>query len=200
MDKNSAARDGLTAHIPTPPPRHYVVFDVETRRSAAEVGGWHKAGRMGVSVAVLYDSLADEYFSYSQDALPHMFERLRAAELVVGFNSLRFDYAVLAPFAPYDLRGLPGLDLLQRVQERLSYRVSLTNLGQASLGEAKSADGLQALQWWKQGRCEEIAAYCRKDVELTRRLYLLGLREGYLLFSNKAGQRVRVPVDFRKRP
>ncbi|MCD7982785.1 MAG: DEAD/DEAH box helicase [Desulfovibrio sp.] len=201
MDKNpTAASDGLTAHVPTPPPRHYMVFDVETRRSAAEVGGWHKAGQMGVSVAVLYDSLADDYFSYSQDELPALFERLRAADLVVGFNSLRFDYAVLAPFAPYELRGLPGLDLLQRVQERLNYRVSLNNLGQASLGEPKSADGLQALQWWKEGRYEEIAAYCRKDVDLTRRLYLFGLREGYLLFSNKAGQRVRVPVDFRKRP
>ncbi|MGE9984282.1 DEAD/DEAH box helicase [Desulfovibrio sp. SGI.169] len=198
MDKTSVAQ-GLTAHAPTPP-RHYVVFDVETRRSAAEVGGWHKAGQMGVSVAVLYDSLADEYFSYSQDALPGLFDRLRAADLVVGFNSLRFDYAVLAPFAPCALRDLPSLDLLQRVQERLNYRVSLDNLGQASLGEPKSADGLQALRWWKEGRCEEIAAYCRKDVELTRRLYLFGLREGYLLFSNKAGQRARVPVDFRKRP
>ena len=90
--------------------------------------------------------------------------------------------------------------VLQRVQERLNYRISLNNLGQASLGEPKSADGLQALQWWKEGRYEEIAAYCRKDVDLTHRLYLFGLREGYLLFSNKAGQRVRVPVDFRKRP
>ena len=194
------APDSLTVHIPVPPPRHYVVFDVETRRSAAEVGGWHKAGQMGVSVTVLYDSLADDYFSYSQDELPALFERLRAAGTVVGFNSLRFDYAVLTPFAPYELRALPSLDLLQRIKERLNYRISLDNLGQATLGEPKSADGLQALQWWKEGRCEEIAAYCRKDVDLTRRLYLFGLREGYLLFTNKAGQRVRVPVDFGQRP
>ena len=192
--------DSLTVHIPVPPPRHYVVFDVETRRSAADVGGWHKAGQMGVSVTVLYDSLADDYFSYSQDELPALFERLRAAETVVGFNSLRFDYAVLTPFAPFELRALPSLDLLQRIKERLNYRISLDNLGQATLGEPKSADGLQALQWWKEGRCEEIAAYCRKDVDLTRRLYLFGLREGYLLFTNKAAQRVRVPVDFGQRP
>ncbi len=197
---SSTVPDSLTVHIPVPPPRHYVVFDVETRRSAAEVGGWHKAGQMGVSVTVLYDSLADDYFSYSQDELPALFERLRAAETVVGFNSLRFDYAVLTPFAPFELRALPSLDLLQRIKERLNYRISLDNLGQATLGEPKSADGLQALQWWKEGRCEEIAAYCRKDVDLTRRLYLFGLREGYLLFTNKAGQRVRVPVDFGQRP
>ena len=197
---SSPVPDSLTVHIPVPPPRHYVVFDVETRRSAAEVGGWHKAGQMGVSVTVLYDSLADDYFSYSQDELPALFERLRAAETVVGFNSLRFDYAVLTPFAPFELRALPSLDLLQRIKERLNYRISLDNLGQATLGEPKSADGLQALQWWKEGRCEEIAAYCRKDVDLTRRHYLFGLREGYLLFTNKAGQRVRVPVDFGQRP
>lgn len=197
---SSPVPDSLTVHIPVPPPQHYVVFDVETRRSAAEVGGWHKAGQMGVSVTVLYDSLADDYFSYSQDELPALFERLRAAETVVGFNSLRFDYAVLTPFAPFELRALPSLDLLQRIKERLNYRISLDNLGQATLGEPKSADGLQALQWWKEGRCEEIAAYCRKDVDLTRRLYLFGLREGYLLFTNKAGQRVRVPVDFGQRP
>ncbi|WP_300719000.1 DEAD/DEAH box helicase [uncultured Desulfovibrio sp.] len=179
------------------PPEHYLVFDVETRRSAAEVGGWHKAGSMGVSIAVAYDSRAGDFFSYTQEALPELFARMRAARLVVGFNSFRFDYAVLAPFAPFDLRALPGLDLLRRVQDSLKYRVSLDNLGQATLGEPKSADGLQALRWWREGRLDDIAAYCRKDVDLTRRLYLFGLEHGWLLFTNKAGQRVRVPVDLR---
>ncbi len=189
----------LLPHTPVAPPAHFLVFDVETRRAAAEVGGWHKADRMGVSVAVAYDSRADDFFSYSQDELPALFERMRAAGLVVGFNSLRFDYAVLTPFAPFDLRGLPSLDLLQRVKERLSYRVSLDNLGQATLDEPKSADGLQALRWWKEGKVEEISAYCRKDVDLTRRLYLYGLEHGHLLFTNKAGGRVRVPVNFAPR-
>lgn len=180
------------------PPEHYLVFDVETRRSAAEVGGWNRADRMGVSIAVAYDSRADDFFSYTQEALPELFARMRAARLVVGFNSFRFDYAVLSAFAPFDLRALPGLDLLRRVQDSLKYRVSLDNLGQATLDEPKSADGLQALRWWQEGRLDDIAAYCRKDVDLTRRLYLFGLEHGWLLFTNKAGQRVRVPVDFRQ--
>ena len=180
------------------PPEHYLVFDVETRRSAAEVGGWNRADRMGVSIAVAYDSRADDFFTYTQEALPELFARMRAAQLVVGFNSFRFDYAVLSAFAPFELRALPGLDLLRRVQDSLKYRVSLDNLGQATLDEPKSADGLQALRWWQEGRLDDIAAYCRKDVDLTRRLYLFGLEHGWLLFTNKAGQRVRVPVDFRQ--
>ena len=146
----------IMGHISLPPPEHFVVFDVETRRSAAEVGGWHKAGDMGVSVAVAYDSRDDAFFSYTQDELPALFERMRASGLVVGFNSLRFDYAVLSAFAPFDLHTLPSLDLLQRVAERLNYRLALGNLGQATLGEPKSADGLQALEWWQQGRLDDI--------------------------------------------
>ncbi|WP_300786263.1 DEAD/DEAH box helicase [uncultured Desulfovibrio sp.] len=176
----------------------FVVLDVETRRSAAEVGGWHRAGDMGVSVAVLYDSRDGRFHTYRQEELAACFERLRDAPLVVGFNSFRFDYAVLQPFAGFSLKDLPGLDLLQCLQERLHYRVSLDNVAQATLDEGKSADGLQALRWWKEGRVEEIAAYCRKDVDVTRRVYLFGWKNGYLLFRNKAGQRVRVPVDLRR--
>ena len=46
---------------------------------------------------------------------------------------------------------------------------------------------------------DDIATYCRKDVDITRRLYLHGLEHGFLLFSNKAGSRVRVAVDFKRR-
>lgn len=177
-------------------PRHFLVFDVETRYSAKEVGGWHRASEMGVSIAVAYDSLADGFFSFTQESLPELFTRMKAAELVIGFNSLRFDYAVLSPFAPFDLYDLPSLDLLQCITAKLGYRVSLENLGQATLDMGKSADGLQALQWWKEGRLEDIRKYCQDDVELTLRLYHFGLEKGYLLFRNKAGQKVRLPVDF----
>lgn len=192
-DHPDAAAECSEADVPP-----FVVLDVETRRSAAEVGGWHRAGDMGVSVAVVYDSRDGNFHTYGQDDLAACLERLRGAPLVVGFNSVRFDYAVLQPFADFALRELPGLDLLRRIEERLHYRVSLDNVAQATLNEGKGADGLQALRWWKEGRVDEIAAYCRKDVDVTRRIYLFGRANGYVLFRSKAGQRVRVPVDFRR--
>ncbi len=182
------------ADEPTAEVRRFMVLDVETRRSAAEVGGWHKADCMGVSVAVLYDSEDDDFHAYGQDELEALFDRLRLADAVIGFNIIRFDYKVLQPFARYALETLPTLDLLDTVKARLSYRVSLDNIAQATLGAPKSADGLQALAWWKEGNLEAIAAYCRKDVELTRDVYLHGRDQGHVLFSNKAGQAVRIPV------
>ncbi len=178
-------------------PARYAVLDVETRLSAEEVGGWHKAHRMGVSVAVLYDSGEDRFTPYSQEELPALAVKLAEFELIVGFNILRFDYAVLTPhMGGLDPRTLPTLDMLAKVHERLSYRLSLDNLAQATLSVGKSADGLQALQWWKEGKIEQITEYCRRDVAVTRDLYLFGRENGYLLFTNKAKQLVRVPVDW----
>lgn len=175
----------------------FVVLDVETRLSAAEVGGWHRADRMGVSVAVLYDSRTDSFTTYGQDAIPALAQVLETAPLVVGFNLLRFDYTVLEPHAPgFSFRRLPTLDMLQKVHERLSYRISLDNLAKNTLGSQKSADGLMALKWWKEQRLAEIEEYCRKDVCITRDLYLYGKKNGFLLFSNKAGQSVRVQADW----
>jgi GTPase SAR1 family protein len=96
--------------------------------------------------------------------------------------------------APF--RDLPTLDMLEKVHERLGYRLKLDNLAQATLGAGKSADGLMALAWWKEGRLDLITEYCRQDVAVTRDLYLHGREHGHVLFMNKAGQKVRLPVDW----
>ncbi|MBU3832267.1 MAG: ribonuclease H-like domain-containing protein [Candidatus Desulfovibrio faecigallinarum] len=175
-------------------PGPVMVFDVETRYSAAEVGGWQNAARMGVSVCVCWDG--ERYRSFAQEELGAMFALWKKAGLVVGFNSSRFDMKVLAPFAPYPLESIPHLDILTEVHRYLHYRVSLDNLGGATLGAGKSGDGLKALQWWREGKVDLIRSYCEKDVEITKRLWDFGRENGYLLFANKAGQKVRVPVSW----
>lgn len=177
-------------------PRRFGVLDIETRRSAQEVGGWHRADRMGVSCAVLYDSETNESAVYYQEDIERLEHHLRQLDLVVGFNSQRFDYKVLSGLSVFDFDSLPTLDLLQRIHRRLGYRISLDNLALATLGTPKSAHGLMALEWWKQGNIDAIVDYCRQDVNVTRDLYLFGRANQYLLFTNKARQTVRVPVDW----
>jgi len=178
------------------PDLHYMVLDVETRRSALEVGGWHRAGDMGVSVAVLYDSGTDAFLPFEQDALPELFRLLMQAELVVGFNVLGFDYAVLQPFAEIRLHTLPTLDMLAQIHRQLGRRVSLDNLARATLHAVKGADGTAALRWWKEGKLERIAEYCRMDVDIARRLYLYGCEHGHVFCADARGGRVCVPASW----
>ncbi len=177
-------------------PERYGVFDIETQRSAAEVGGWDKADLMGISCVVLYDSVEDRFTEYLDDEIEEFVNKLKTLDLVVGFNIKRFDYLVLKGYVDFDYKSLPTLDLLEKVHNRLGYRLSLDHLGKVTLNAPKTADGLQALKWWKQGKIKEIVEYCTADVAITRDIFLFGRHHGYLLFNNKAKQTVRVPVDW----
>lgn len=175
-------------------PVRFGIFDLETIRSAEEVGGWHKCEKMGVSVGVVFDSQLGDYVTYLEHEVNDLVDHLQRLDLVVGFNNRRFDNRVLSAYTNIDLDGLPTLDLLEVIYDFLGYRLSLNRLAESTLGIKKSADGLQALKWYREGRIDLIQQYCRKDVEITRDLLYYGLEKGYFLFTNKAKQKVRLPL------
>ncbi|KJR98093.1 MAG: DEAD/DEAH box helicase [Desulfobulbaceae bacterium BRH_c16a] len=179
-------------------PVKYGVFDLETIRSAEEVGGWNQAHKMGVSVAVVFDAELNDYVTYMEHEIEHLIKHLSSFDLVVGFNNKRFDNRVLSAYTSVDLNRLPSLDLLEEVYKYLGYRLSLNSLAEHTLGTRKTADGLQALQWYKDGRFDLIRHYCRSDVEITKNLFLHGLEQGFYLFTNKAKQKVRLPLTLEK--
>ncbi len=172
------------------------VLDLETQRSAAEVGGWHRADRMGISCGVLYDSKEDTFIEYLEDHIVRLIEDLQKVDLIVGFNIKRFDYLVLKGYSKFDFSTLNTLDILEDIHKHLGFRLSLAHLAQETLGATKQVDGLQALKWWKEGRIRDIVDYCKIDVQLTRDLYLFGRQNGYLIFSNRDQKRVRIPVNW----
>jgi DEAD/DEAH box helicase domain-containing protein len=176
-------------------PARIAIFDIETQRSAKEVGGWHRADRMRISCAVLYDTKQERFSEFNEDQALSLIDRLKRSDLVVGFNIKRFDYQVLSRYSDFDFSKLHSLDILEEVHDYLGFRLSLDHLAQATLSVKKTADGLQALEWWRQGRIKEILAYCRVDVEITRDLYQFGRQNGYLLFNSKMGV-MRIPVDW----
>ena len=115
---------------------------------------------------------------------------------MVGFNVVRFDRAVLSAYTRWSLGRIQFLDLLAHVRQRLGFRLSLGHLAEVNLGRGKSADGLTSLRWWRQGRVDLIEEYCRQDVEITRRLWELGARQRYLLYRQRDGETLRLPVSW----
>ena len=190
------SKNPVAANLGAAEDLHFGVFDLETQRSAAEVGGWNQADRMGVSCGVLYDSNKDTFRAYLEDQIALLIEDLQKIDLIVGFNIKRFDYLVLKGYSDFDFTRLNTLDILEDIHSRLGFRLSLAHLTQETLGTTKQADGLQALKWWQEGRIHDIVDYCKMDVKLTRDLFLFGRQNGYLLFRNRSQKRVRVPVDW----
>jgi DEAD/DEAH box helicase domain-containing protein len=174
--------------------KNILYFDLETQRSAEEVGGWENIGDMRMSIAVTFSAASCEYKIYAEKQVDELVNDLRCADLVVGFNNLRFDYEVLHYYTVLDLRQIPTLDVLVELQKNLPHRLSLESVASATLGVEKTAEGLQAIQWFREGRILEIAEYCCYDVKLTRMIHEYGTTHRQLFYTDRFGQRLIVPV------
>jgi DEAD/DEAH box helicase domain-containing protein len=184
-------------HVIEPAEPRIIYFDLETQKLAQDVGGWQNTHLMMVSVAVAYDSIDKRFFTFTENTIHALLARLEMADLVVGFNIKRFDYKVLSAYATKDLRQLPTFDILEDIYQRLGFRLGLDHLAQETINQGKSADGLQAVEWFRQGEMEKLTDYCRQDVIATRDLFLFGLENGHLIYrTKKDNRRVRLPVDW----
>lgn len=173
-----------------------VYFDLETQKSAEDVGGWDKISAMRMSVGVTYNTATGAYKIYGERQVDELIKELQRADLIVGFNNLRFDYEVLHGYTALDLRQLPTLDMLVELQNRLQHRLSLDSIATATFGVEKTAEGMQAIEWYRQGKLLEIAEYCCYDVKLTRLVHEYGVNCRQLHYHNRFGKKLTVPVSW----
>lgn len=170
-------------------------FDLETQRTFDEVGGRHNIHKLMLAAAVTYSSADETFRHYTEETVDQLVKDLKAADLVVGFNVVRFDYVVLRAYTQERLeRIIPTVDMLDHIYKRLGFRVSLDNLASTTLGVTKSADGLQAVRWYREGRIQEVLDYCQQDVEVTRRLYEYGQQHRHVKFRDRNFRTQMVPV------
>ena len=172
-----------------------VYFDLETQKSAEDVGGWDRIREMRMSVGVTYSTARGSYMSYEEARVNELIDELRRADLVVGFNVLRFDYEVLVGHNDFfDPSQVPTLDMIVELQKQMTFRPSLDSMATATLGVEKTSEGLQAIKWYREGKLLEIAEYCCFDVKITWLLHDYGLKYRKLFYVNKFGKKVTVPV------
>ena len=176
--------------------RNVVYFDIETQKSADEVGGWGNIRDMRLSVGVTYSTQTKAYRIYSEETVHEMLNELQRADLVVGFNHLRFDYEVLHYYTVLDLRQIPTLDLMIELQSSLQHRLSLDDIARATLGVEKTAEGMQAIRWFREKRLMDIAEYCCYDVKITRLVHEYGASYRQLFYRDRFGKTAAVPVGW----
>lgn len=169
--------------------KNIVYFDLETQRSANDVGGWSFKDRMGLSVGVTYSTRTGQYRIYCEHDAAALAEELRTADLVVGFNHVHFDLPVLQPYTMWDLSTYTiNLDLMVDLEQALGHRLKLEAIASATLGFGKTADGLEAIRWWREGRVMDIARYCAYDVKLTRLVHQFGCQNGHVRYMDRFGR------------
>ena len=138
-----------------------------------------------------------KYRIFREQDADALVQQLLAADLVIGFNQIYFDYEVLMAYTILDLRDqLKSLDLMLDLERELEHRPKLEAVAMASLGVGKTADGLQAIRWWQEGKLLDIARYCCFDVKVTKMVHEYGVEHGHVKYVDKFGRVQAVPVDW----
>ncbi|MCC7440952.1 MAG: ribonuclease H-like domain-containing protein, partial [Bdellovibrionales bacterium] len=177
--------------------RHYLVVDIETQNLVQDVGGWDHVDKLKISVACAYDSKDGQYKSYLEHQIPELIE-LCSQRLVVGYNIRGFDLLVLKAYG-LDPAGLDVFDIMYDLETLTRQRfLKLEYVARGSLGTGKSADGLQAVEWWKQGEVQKIIEYCLQDVKVTQDVFQYGRQNGFVKIqrSEDAAKATSVPVSW----
>ncbi len=177
--------------------RNVVYFDLETQKSAEGDGGWDRIRDMRMSLGVTYSTTRGGYRIYPESQVDELLRELQRADLIVGFNHLRFDYEVLHGYTPFDLTQLPTLDMMVDLKERLGHRLGLDSIAEATFGLNKTSEGLQAIEWFREGKMAEIAEYCCFDVKLTKLVHEVGVQRRQLFYKNRFGAQLSVGVDWK---
>lgn len=171
----------------------YVIFDLETQNTFQDVGSTDSVA-LDISVGTFYDSFTETYTTVTVDELQKIWPLLEQADALVGYNSNHFDIPLLNKYYPGDLTQIKSIDLLEDIRKSIGRRLRLDSIAQATVGAKKSANGLQAVRWWREGKIDEIKKYCEQDVKVTKKIFDYALKHGHVKFKDGSRNR-EIPLD-----
>lgn len=176
-----------------------VVLDVETKTTFKEVGGYFP-DKLGISFvgANVRERMNEkgEMHSFFEQNLADLFPLLEKADVIIGYNIDDFDLPALAPYYSGEIASLPTLDLMDRIKKSYGHRIKLNSVAEETLGEGKSGDGLDAIEYYRTQQLDKLEQYCLQDVKVTRDIYDYGYKNGKVRFRNKWNRLIECLVDF----
>ncbi|HSM72791.1 MAG TPA: ribonuclease H-like domain-containing protein [Anaerolineales bacterium] len=175
-----------------------VYFDLESQKLFHEVPGGRDPSKLLLACGVTWSTERNDFAMYWEQDVQDLIAELKSADRVIGFNIISFDYEVLKPYAPDEnFRAFRSTDMLQDIFLTLGFRISLDSIAKATLGTTKTADGIQSVEWFREGQLNKVAEYCKVDVEITRQVYEFGRDNGFVHYHSKLGSKLKVSVNWK---
>lgn len=179
-----------------------VVFDLETKdRLPAGVYGRRReeaVKELNISVAcavtiparlasdprmeaeAMAASQSYTYWNRSLSSMEGLLKLFDEAVAIVGYNIIGFDFPVLKRHYAHDSLGIrrhthleKSLDVFSKIRDVTGGWFKLDALLAENGLAAKTADGLQAIAMFAEGRFQQLEEYCLGDVQQCARLSLL---------------------------
>lgn len=171
-----------------------LILDLETKHTFRE---FDEPQKLGISVVAVYDYATEKGQVFTEQELNNLFPLLENASYIVGYNSRTFDLPVLQAYYPGKVDSLSQFDILESIREKIGRRIGLNDVAFATLNEKKTGHGLMAIDYYKEGKWDELKKYCMDDVMVTKKLFDYGIEHKEIFYMNELGK-VSIPVDWQK--
>lgn len=194
--------------------RKIAVFDCEIKKRIEDCShGWSSHDEMGISVLVLFDYATMRYRIFDDSNAQEAVNILYNYDLVVGFNTVGFDWKLVAATWPkqiesrevrisdnatiaHDGRASRDFDVLREIWISLGLNPNvfdprthggykLDDVAFETLGMRKTANGALAPVMYQEGRMAELVDYCVEDVRIEKSLFEFAFNHGFVVRNGK---------------
>ena len=168
--------------------------------------GWDDVENMGISVICAYDYETERYRTFLEDNSKEFQALVDDADLVIGFNSLKFDNTLCRAHGlsvpdekSYDLlvEIWKGAGLGPKFEYPSHVGFGLDVCSKANFGTEKTHHGALAPVDWQRGNYGVVIDYCLNDVKLTKDLIDRVIERGCIHDPRNAEDIIEVvsPID-----
>ncbi|MFW5703682.1 MAG: ribonuclease H-like domain-containing protein [Patescibacteria group bacterium] len=170
-----------------------VVLDLETKHTYRE---FNDPKKLGITVVAIYDYADGQGRTFMENEVNQLFRVLENASYIIGYNISGFDIPVLQGYYPGDVNHFSQFDLMEDIRTKIGRRVGLNDIAAATLDIKKSGHGLMAIDYYKEGKWEELKKYCLDDTIITKDIFEYGIKYGCVYYRNETGK-VEIPVSWK---
>lgn len=171
-----------------------VVIDLETKHTFRE---FSEPGKLGITVAAVFNYKDQRQDIFREKEISKLFPILENCSYVIGYNIDSFDLPVLQPYYPGKIEQFKTFDILVDIKKIIGKRLALNDVIKATLDKKKTGHGLEAIDFYKEGKWDELEKYCMADVMLTKELFDYGITNKKISYLNENGK-VDIDVDWEK--
>jgi hypothetical protein len=151
---------------------NYITYDIETYHP--ERLDEFSVSKFRVSVIGAYISWTDQYVAFLEPDVGEFLKLVKQADLLVGFNHIWFDNAVLAKYADYNLNTeVNNYDIMLEFEKKAGHKIKLDDLAAGTLGRNKTDHFSQFVHYYWDKEWSKLIDYCMHDVKITEELFRL---------------------------
>lgn len=174
--------------------KYPVILDLETKYTFRE---YDDPQKLGITVVAIYDYRDNQGRTFMENEVSQLFPILESASYIIGYNSKSFDMPVLQAYYPGDIAQFSQFDILEDIRSKIGRRIGLNDVAKATVNASKTGHGLMAIDYYKEGRFDELKKYCLDDVLVTRDVFEYGVENGLIHYANEFGKQ-NIPVMWKR--